>query len=132
MTPTKCLWLVDDDDIFVFLTKKTIAKTNFAGEVKTFANGIDAIEYIKQIGDQKDLLPEIIFLDLAMPVMDGWGFLDEFAIIKPRLERKITIYIVSSSVSPQDVQRAKNINDICDFIIKPVSKEKFIHIIQNL
>lgn len=77
-------------------------------------------------------LPDIIFLDLSMPVLDGWGVLEEYIKLKPRFGKKITLYIISSSVSPQDHERARHYNDVSDFIIKPMSTDKFIDIIKNL
>jgi CheY-like chemotaxis protein len=132
MNSDKKLMLIEDDEIFVFITLKIIKKADFDGELKVFGNGKDAIEYLESIVGNEELLPEIIFLDLSMPILDGWGFLDEFLILKPKLKKKITIYIVTSSVSPHDVQRAKNISIVSDFIVKPISKERFIEIIKEL
>lgn len=132
MNPDKKLMLVEDDEIFVFITLKIIKKAEFNGELKVFGNGKAAIEYLEEISGDESLLPEIIFLDLSMPVLDGWGFLDEFLKLMPKLTKKITIYIVTSSVSPHDVQRAKSINIVSDFIVKPISKERFIEIIKEL
>jgi CheY-like chemotaxis protein len=132
MNSDKKLMLIEDDEIFVFITLKIIKKADFDGELKVFCNGKDAIEYLESTAGNEELLPEIIFLDLSMPILDGWGFLDEFLILKPKLKKKITIYIVTSSVSPHDVQRAKNISIVSDFIVKPISKERFIEIIKEL
>lgn len=132
MTLIKNLWLIDDDEIFVFLTQKTIEKTNFSGEVTVFTNGKKALDQLTMIAGNNEMLPGIIFLDLSMPVMDGWQFLEEFVLLKPKFENAITIYIVSSSVSPHELQKAAGISDVSDFIIKPVSKERFIEIIRNL
>lgn len=132
MKPVKNLFLVDDDEIFVFLTKKTIEQTKLADQVKIFDNGKVAIEFIKDAVDNNDLLPEVIFLDLSMPVMDGWGFLEEYVLLHPSIGKKITIYILSSSVSPHDIQRAKMISVVSDFIIKPLVKEQLVELIKKL
>jgi len=132
MVKVKNLWLVDDDEIFVFLTKKTILKANFEGQVTVFNNGKEALDSLQELIGNNEVLPEVIFLDLSMPVMDGWGFLEEFIALKHKFKEPITIYIVSSSVSPHEIIRAKEMEDVLDFIIKPVSREKFIEIIQNL
>ena len=132
MIKAKNLWLIDDDEIFVFLTQKTILKTPFKGKVSVFTNGKAALEGLKAVLGNKELLPDIIFLDLAMPVMDGWGFLDEFISMKHKFEDTITIYIVSSSVSPHEIIKAKGMAEVLDFIIKPVSRERFIDLLQNL
>ncbi|HMV45843.1 MAG TPA: response regulator [Leptospiraceae bacterium] len=100
--------------------------------IEIFNNGQDAIEFLKENTDKEEILPEIIFLDLSMPILDGWGFLDEYLFIKPKLNKKIELFILSSSVSPHDVERAKKNLDVSDFIIKPMSKKGFIHIIEQM
>ena len=132
MIPIKNLLLIDDDEIFTFMTKKIIERTNLAEQIKIFVNGKEAIDFLQSIAHKKDLLPEIIFLDISMPVMDGWAFLDEYIALKPKFGKKVTLYIISSSVSPRDHERAKNYTDVSDFIVKPISKDKFIDIVKNL
>ncbi len=132
MKTIKNLTLIDDDDIFVFLTKKAIEDTNLVELIKVFGNGLDAINFLKENCDNVDSLPEIILLDLSMPIMDGWQFLDQFTKLIPKIEKKITIYICSSSISPSDVLLAKKNNAVSDYIIKPVTKEKLIELIKGL
>lgn len=132
MRKIKNIALIDDDDTFVFLTKKVIEQTNLVEQIKVFGNGRDAINFLKENSGNPDLLPEIILLDLNMPIMDGWQFLEDYILLKPKIGKKITIYIISSSISPHDIERAKGINAVSDFIIKPVTKEKFIALLSNL
>ncbi|GEC71601.1 Response regulator receiver domain-containing protein [Flavobacterium flevense] len=132
MKTIRNMTLIDDDDIFVFLTKKAIQTTNLVELIKVFGNGLDAINFLKENCNNSDALPEIILLDLSMPIMDGWQFLDEFTKLAPKIDKKITIYICSSSISPSDVLLAKKNNLVSDYIIKPVSKEKLIELIKGL
>jgi CheY-like chemotaxis protein len=132
MNKVKTLGIVDDDKIYTFLVKKTIEQTDLVETIKVFENGLDAIDFLKNNAANRDTLPEIILLDLSMPVMDGWEFLEEYILLSPKLDRKITIYIISSSISPFDIAKAKSISFVTDFIIKPVSKEKFIEIFKKL
>ncbi|WP_445457594.1 response regulator [Flavobacterium sp. HNIBRBA15423] len=132
MTQIKNLALVDDDDVFVFLTKKTIEQTKLVDLIKVFGNGLDAINFLKENKNNVDVLPEIILLDLSMPIMNGWQFLEEFTKINPSLGKKITIYICSSSISQDDITRAKSINEVSDYIIKPITKDKLIDLIEKL
>lgn len=132
MKTIKNLTLIDDDDIFVFLTKKAIESTNLVEFIKVFGNGLDAINFIKENCDDVDSLPEVILLDLSMPIMDGWQFLDQFTKLIPKIEKKITIYICSSSISPSDILLAKKNNAVSDYIIKPVTKEKLTELIKGL
>ncbi len=132
MTQIKNLALVDDDDVFVFLTKKTIEQTKLVDLIKVFGNGLDAINFLKENKNNVAVLPEIILLDLSMPIMNGWQFLEEFTKINPSLGKKITIYICSSSISQDDITRAKSINEVSDYIIKPITKDKLIDLIEKL
>jgi CheY-like chemotaxis protein len=132
MTEIKNLALVDDDDIFVFLTKKTIQLTNLVNLVKVFGNGLDAINFLKDNRHNTENLPEVILLDLSMPIMNGWQFLDEFTKLKPALGKKITIFICSSSISHDDITRAKAINEVSDYVIKPITKDKLTDLIKGL
>lgn len=132
MTQIKNLALVDDDDVFVFLTKKTIEQTKLVDLIKVFGNGLDAINFLKENKNNVAVLPEIILLDLSMPIMNGWQFLEEFTKINPSLGKKITIYICSSSISQDDITKAKSINEVSDYIIKPITKDKLIDLIEKL
>lgn len=128
----KSLTLIDDDEVFVFLTKKIIQQTNLVELIRVFGNGLDAINFIKENLHDTDSLPEIILLDLSMPIMNGWQFLDEFVKINPRIGKTITICVCSSSISPDDIARAKAINEVSDFIIKPITKDKLIDMIKSI
>lgn len=132
MTTLKTLTLVDDDDIFVFLTTKIIEQTNLVDLIKVFGNGLDAINFLKENKNNVDALPDIILLDLNMPIMNGWQFLEEYNKLNPTIGKKITIYICSSSISPDDITRAKTISEVSDYIIKPITKDKLIDLIKKL
>ncbi|WP_130735073.1 response regulator [Flavobacterium sp. J27] len=132
MNHIKNLTLVDDDDVFVFLTKKTIEQTNLVDLIRVFSNGIDALNFLKENKDNLDVLPEILLLDLSMPIMNGWQFLEEYTKLHPYIGKKISIYICSSSISQDDITRAKAINEVSDYIIKPIAKAKLIDVIKHL
>jgi len=126
------LYLVDDDDIFQLLASEVINSTNLVNKIKVFSNGQEAIKFLESVRDEPDKLPEVIFLDLFMPVLDGWGFLEKYVQLKSRLNKKIIIYIVSSSIDPIDIQRAKSISEVTDYIIKPITREKFLASIKEM
>ncbi|HEU4717005.1 MAG TPA: response regulator [Bacteroidia bacterium] len=117
------LLLVDDDDVFIFITKKTIDESRLVGEVNVCANGMDAIRFLEKLLPEPEKLPDVILLDLNMPVLDGWGFLAEYETLRKKLPGKIDLYVVSSSVSPHEVERAKSFSYVSDFIVKPVTAE---------
>ncbi len=125
--------IIDDDSMYVNLVKKIIEAKNLCQNLMVFQNGKDALNYFEVILNNldKNSIPEIIFLDLNMPVMDGWEFLDNFIKIKNKLEKTITLYIVSSSINPVDVERAKSINSVKDYLVKPVTMEDLESIFLN-
>ena len=132
MKQLKNLILVDDDEIIVYLTKRLVAKTNLVELTEVFGNGRDVMNYLHENYNNPELLPEVIFLDLFMPVMDGWEFLEEYALLKPKLTKNITIYIITSSVSPADIIKAKSLKEVSDYIVKPITKEQFVAILENI
>ena len=118
--------IVDDDDIYQFTVKYEIEQTQLVDHIKFFSDGEQAIHFLEKVFDQPSQLPDIVFLDINMPIMDGWGFLEEFAQLKPKLGKKITVYMVSSSNNEKDIERAKQINEVTDYIIKPVTRDMLI------
>jgi CheY-like chemotaxis protein len=130
MTP-KRIFLVDDDNIFVFLTKKIIESTALETVIDVFGNGQEVLDHLLSVMGDEEKLADIIFLDLSMPVMDGWDFLEEYIQLEPKIGKKIKLYLVSSTISPHDIERAKSIGVVSDFFIKPLVKEKIIELINN-
>jgi len=125
MDPVDTVALVDDDEIFRFLTEKIIKLTHLAKQVKFFCNGEEAINFLKANSDKPQLLPDLILLDLNMPVMNGWQFIGEFKKIKHRLGKKIPIFVASSSTLRNDIDKIKNISEVSDYIAKPITAGKF-------
>jgi len=132
MNKIKILFFVDDDEVFTFLTTDIIEQTNLVDRIKIFENGLDAINFLKENKDTLEELPEIIFLDLSMPIMNGWQFLDEYRKLSPKIGKKIMIYVFSSSISPDDIERAKTISEVADYIIKPINNDKLIEVLTKL
>jgi two-component system chemotaxis response regulator CheY len=121
--------LIDDDKIFQLTASRTIIATKITDKVLQFENGEDALKFIRENHADASMLPDFVFLDINMPFVDGWMFLDDYASLKPRLAKPMTIYMVSSSIDPRDISRAKRNMDISDYVIKPVTKEKFMELI---
>lgn len=129
MAKIDTLYLIDDDDIFQFLAKKIIEKSQLVNQVLIFSNGFHAIEFLKTA--RKIKLPEIILLDLNMPVMDGWEFIEEYIKILPNFGKKITLYIVSSSTNPSDIERSQKIREVSNYIIKPLTQDKLVGLLKE-
>ncbi len=122
--------IIDDDPIFVFGVKKIMELIGFSKNIMVFQNGEEALNNLKAIISANEKLPDVILLDLNMPILDGWQFLDEF--VKIPCEKKIIIYIVSSSVDPDDILRAKSYEWVSDYIVKPVTVAKLKEVLVDL
>lgn len=123
--------LIDDDKIFQLTASKTIMSTQLTDRVLQFENGEDALRFLKSNESDAATLPDFIFLDINMPFVDGWMFLEDFAGLKTRLAKPMTIYMVSSSIDPRDIDRAKKNQNVSDYVIKPVTREKFIELLNR-
>jgi CheY-like chemotaxis protein len=116
---SKVICIIDDDPIYQFLIHKIIGNSEAGHDVMFFKNGKEALDYFTVDLDKN--LPEIILLDLEMPVMDGWDFLkeiDKLQIDKPE------IYIVSSSISHEDREKVKAFPKIKGHFSKPINSNK--------
>jgi CheY-like chemotaxis protein len=123
--------LVDDDKVFQLIATKSIAATHLTNHVLQFGNGLEAIEYIQAHLSDDQSLPDVIFLDINMPIIDGWMFMEDYINLKQRIRKPIHIYMVSSSIDPRDIDRARSMPDIQEYVIKPISQDKFYDLISK-
>ncbi|QDH80818.1 response regulator [Echinicola soli] len=129
MTSIKSLCIIDDDPIYTFGVKKIIEMGNFNVNAMFYQNGHEAYEGLSSKIDNGESMPDMILLDINMPIWNGWKFLDEFLKIQP--DTNITIYIISSSIDPNDTKKAKEYNIIKNFIVKPISIEKVKELLEQ-
>ena len=119
---------VDDDPITLMLCKKVIERTSFAQEIITAQNGEEAFQYFKKIieeiksGNGVDY-PKLVLLDLNMPIMNGWEFLEAYLEnnFQDILETKFIV--LSSTIDPDDVNKSKKYKMVSDFMSKPITTE---------
>lgn len=124
------LAVVDDDEVVRFLTSIIADRSRAVDQIKLFFNGKEAIDYLHNNAENPDALPDVILLDLEMPLMNGHEFLEEFKKLKPFIGKKIIIFIVSSLISEGVIEKLKSTPEVSDYIIKPISPEKFAHILE--
>jgi CheY-like chemotaxis protein len=118
----KSILLVDDDHICNFLMGKTLERMGVAREIHTASNGQEAITLLNEYYQGSQALPDVILLDLNMPIMDGFGFLEAFKKLHQIDKDNVKIIIVTSSQDPQDISKAK-LMGIDHYLSKPVLEE---------
>ena len=119
----KVICIIDDDPIYQLLTKKIIAISKTDYSTISFKNGREALDYFTSRLPEN--LPDIILLDIEMPIMDGWDFLNE---IEKHNMTQTTIYLVTSSISHEDKEKTKSFSKISGFFSKPLDVDKILQI----
>jgi len=114
--------LVDDNDTDNFISKRIIEITKFARRVEVKGSGKSALDYLKENQNNVENLPNIIFLDINMPIVDGFVFLYEFEKFNELVRSKCKVIILSSSDNKRDIDKIVNNNHVIKFITKPLTE----------
>lgn len=112
------VFLVDDDEIVIYLSNVLLNKMSFSEEVRTFSNAERGLDTLKQLTAMNGRLPDLILLDIHMPTLNGWAFLDEMK----RHKIKVPVFILSSSLDPKDKVKAQTYRAVKGFITKPLTR----------
>lgn len=128
------VYIVDDDSITIFGLRKLLTKYSTALKVEEFRNGRQALDAILNLVNKDIPLPEVIFLDINMPVMDGWAFLDEF--LKLPRTSNVHIKIITSSIDFRDREKwqsyVQKTGHRIDFITKPIYELNLEDVTRNM
>ncbi|MCM4158199.1 response regulator [Gramella sp. AN32] len=122
--------LIEDDPVHIFLSKKYLELSGCIENIMICQNGKEAYDKLKAIFQAGEILPELILLDLNMPIWDGWQFLEEF--VKIPIDKQITIYILTSSISNEDREKAKLYSNVHNYVVKPITLELLIDILKEI
>ncbi|NNC96085.1 MAG: response regulator [Chitinophagales bacterium] len=126
-----CILLVDDNEADNFFHELVIKELDCTRKVVSKVVGMSGIEYLKDISSVDYVRPELIFLDINMPAMNAWEFMDAFKDIPGELTKGIEVVILTTSLNPDDEQKAQSYPEISGFKIKPLTNEMLCEIVER-
>ncbi|WP_212003421.1 response regulator [Chitinophaga sp. HK235] len=122
------IFIVDDDPIHQQIAKIMIERQGISTNIRVFSDAQDVLDHIRLHADKVDDLPDLILLDLNMPIMDGWEFLDEYSLFHEQLPKEIRIFVLTSSIDEKDKERVRHYAVVNGYLTKPLSKEIIAHL----
>lgn len=129
---TNCTVLLIDDDPVTNLINKKLIMRDFKCNVMAHTDAQEALGHLKTlVSSSTDDIPDFIFLDINMPIMDGWEFLTEFQNLSAEILSRCKVYMLSSSIDVEDVEKSRTYNSVSDFISKPLTTEKMKSLLQR-
>ncbi len=126
-----CVLLIDDDKATNFFNKRVVTKHEGFQQVNTVQSGIAALEYLNAVENNTATKPDLIFLDINMPAMNGWEFLVEFSKLNQKVTNGIKVILLSTSSNPDDVKQSAKNHAVDDFINKPLSLGLLDNVLRN-
>lgn len=128
-----CVLLIDDDEPTNFLNQVIIESTGYIDQVKAVQSGTEALNYLSKCSNEQDRFPkpDLIFLDINMPAMNGWEFLEKYRKLDRQCKGEVMIVMLTTSLFPEDKLRAEEMSEISAFENKPLTQEKLDAILQK-
>lgn len=120
------IMLVDDDEIHSNLCYELILRAGIANHVSIFNDAEEALDHLRSRVGNADELPDVIFLDINMPFMDGWDFLDAYEEFRTQMKKEIMLILLTSSVYKNDIEKAKQYKAVSEYIKTPISIDKLV------
>lgn len=128
-----CILLIDDDEATNFIHSMVISQLNCTKNIVTKENGVEALDYLRSINEQteKHPQPDLILLDINMPGMNGWEFLEEYKKLNDNQLAKTVIVMLTTSLNPDDKEKTNHITDIRGFMHKPLTKDMMNQVLDD-
>jgi CheY-like chemotaxis protein len=123
----KIVMLVDDNEIDNMINQKMLESANFADQFYVYTSGQSALDFLENLVKQdsaRELLPDMILLDINMPLIDGFQFLDKYAELNTSVKPDVDVFMLTTSINPSDKERADENKLITKFLIKPLTAEQ--------
>lgn len=129
-----CILLIDDDEPTNYLNKMIIDEASCTETVQVEQSATDALDFLQSGPEGETVVsttPDLIFLDINMPAMDGWEFLDEYKKLTPDQKARVVVVMLTTSYNPEDEVKARNHNMIAEFRNKPLTQEMLMDVLQQ-
>jgi CheY-like chemotaxis protein len=115
--------VIDDNSTDLYISSRIILINNFGAKVLEYSSGEAALKYLVENQENITLLPEVIFVDIYMPLMSGFDFLEVYNKLCPNLKKQCKIFMISSTIDDVDILRARTDQNVTLFQVKPITKE---------
>lgn len=115
--------IIDDNTIDLYVCSRMIIKNNFGKKVLQYSVATEALKYLHDNQNNFSELPQIIFVDIYMPIMSGFEFMTEYDKLSPVLKEHCKVHIISSTIDNQDIVKSRTNNNVVSFQVKPITKE---------
>ncbi|MEZ4828627.1 MAG: response regulator [Bacteroidia bacterium] len=126
-----CVMLIDDNPHDNFFHERVIRKMDCAQLILAFQSAKDALNFIQMKQAHPEAHPDLIFLDINMPGMNGWDFLESYYLLEPEYQSSVVVVMLSTSQNPDDHKKARELNLISSFETKPLTEESLGKILQK-
>lgn len=123
--------IIDDNKIDLYINSQAIIRSRFAQNILEYSSAVDALKYLRLHCNNLSLIPDVIFVDIYMPEMSGFEFMKAYDTLPETIKKHSKVYIISSSIDKQDINRAKADSNIIAFHEKPLSRS-FLETIQKV
>jgi CheY-like chemotaxis protein len=115
--------LIDDNDIDNYIANHVVTKSGIADKISLMSSAVEALQNLETVKEDFDQFPDLIFLDISMPIMDGFGFLNEVSKFPKVIDNRCDVVVLTSSSNTNDIERAMQYSVVKEYFVKPLKMD---------